>query len=56
MPLPDTSLSLLSRLCDEGDHTGWQVSWKRFHELYYGPLMAMAEGISGSWKMSESGI
>ena len=45
MPLPDTSLSLLSRLRDEGDHTGWQVSWKRFHELYHGPLMAMAAGI-----------
>jgi len=45
MPLPDTSLSLLSQLRDEGDHTGWQVSWKRFLELYHGPLMAMAAGI-----------
>lgn len=45
MPLPDTSLSLLSRLRDEGDDAGWQVSWKRFHELYHGPLMAMAAGI-----------
>jgi len=45
MPLPDTSLSLLSRLRDDGDHTGWQVSWKRFHGLYHGPLMAMAAGI-----------
>lgn len=45
MPLPDTSLSLLSRLRDEGDHAGWQVSWKRFLELYHGPLMAMAAGI-----------
>jgi len=45
MPLPDTSLSLLSRLRDEDDHTGWQVSWKRFLELYNGPLTAMAAGI-----------
>ncbi len=45
MPLPDTSLSLLSRLRDEGDHAGWQVSWKRFLELYQGPLMAMGTGI-----------
>ncbi len=45
MPLPDTSLSLLSRLRDDGDHAGWQVSWKRFLELYHGPLMAMASGI-----------
>jgi RNA polymerase sigma factor (sigma-70 family) len=45
MPLPETSLSLLSRLRDEGDHVGWQVSWKRFLELYHGPLMAMAAGI-----------
>ena len=45
MPLPDTSLSLLSRLRDEGDHAGWQVSWKRFLELYQCPLIAMAAGI-----------
>jgi RNA polymerase sigma factor (sigma-70 family) len=45
MPLPATSLSLLSRLRDEDDHAGWQVSWKRFFELYNGPLMAMASGI-----------
>jgi RNA polymerase sigma factor (sigma-70 family) len=45
MSLPITSLSLLSRLRDEGDHAGWQVSWKRFLELYHGPLMAMAAGI-----------
>ena len=45
MMLPDTSLSLLSRLRDEGDHTGWQVSWKRFLELYHEPLLAMAAGI-----------
>jgi len=45
MSLPDTSLSLLSRLRDEGDSAGWQVSWKRFLELYQGPLMAMAASI-----------
>lgn len=45
MPLPITSLSLLSRLRDEGDDAGWQVSWKRFLELYHSPLMAMATGI-----------
>ena len=45
MPLPVTSLSLLSRLRDDGDHAGWQMSWKRFLELYHGPLMAMAAGI-----------
>ena len=42
MQLPTTSLSLLSRLRDEGDHAGWQVSWKRFLELYHQPLLAMA--------------
>ena len=45
MPLPTTSLSLLSRLRDEGDHAGWQFSWKRFLELYHEPLTAMAAGI-----------
>jgi RNA polymerase sigma-70 factor (ECF subfamily) len=45
MILPATSLSLLSRLRDEGDHAGWQVSWKRFLELYHEPLLAMAAGI-----------
>ena len=43
--LPETSLTLLSRLRDEGDRAGWQVSWKRFLSLYHGPLMAMAAGI-----------
>ena len=40
--LPDTSLSLISRLRDEGDSLTWQVSWKRFLELYHQPLMSMA--------------
>lgn len=45
MSLPTTSLSLLSRLRDDGDHAGWQVSWKRFVGLYHEPLLAMAAGI-----------
>jgi len=44
-PLPDTSLTLLSRLRDEGDHVGWQVSWKRFLELYHLPLQTMAASL-----------
>jgi RNA polymerase sigma-70 factor (ECF subfamily) len=43
--LPATPISLLSRLRDEDKRAVWQVSWKRFLELYYGPLMAMASGI-----------
>jgi len=53
MPLPDTSLSLLSRLRDEDDHTGWQVSWKRFYDLYNGPLMAIAAGIYRQHELGE---
>ena len=44
-PLPTTSLSLLSRLRHEGDRVTWQVSWKRFLELYHTPLTAVASGI-----------
>ena len=43
--LPATPISLLSRLRDEDKQAVWQVSWKRFLELYYGPLIAMASGI-----------
>ncbi len=35
-------MSLLSRLRDEGNEPQWQVSWRRFFELYQPPLMAMA--------------
>ena len=42
MHLQTTSLSLLSRLRDEGDHAGWHVSEKRFLELYLQPHLAMA--------------
>jgi RNA polymerase sigma factor (sigma-70 family) len=43
--IPETPISLLLRLRDEDKQAVWQVSWKRFLELYYGPLMAMASGI-----------
>ena len=43
--LPETPLSLLVRLRDEDDQSVWQVSWKRFLELYNAPLLAMASGI-----------
>jgi len=43
--LPTTSLSLLSRLRDDGNELVWQVSWKRFIELYHTPLIAIAAGI-----------
>ena len=42
--LPKTPLSLLVRLRDEDDQSVWQVSWKRFLELYNEPLLAMASG------------
>lgn len=44
-PLPVTSLSLLSRLRDEGNELAWQVSWKRFVELYHTPLIAIAAAV-----------
>ena len=43
--LPETPVSLLLRLREEDIQSVWQVSWKRFLELYHGPLMAMASGI-----------
>jgi len=44
-PLPETPVSLLLRLREEDQQAVWQVSWKRFLELYHGPLLAMASGI-----------
>lgn len=44
-PLPETPVSLLLRLREEDQQAVWQVSWKRFLELYHGPLLAMAAGI-----------
>ncbi len=48
-PLPTTSLSLLSRLRDDKDQIGWQVSWKRFVEIYHSPLLAIAASIYRTW-------
>lgn len=39
---PATSVNLLSKLKDPGDGTRWQVSWKRFLELYHLPLEVIA--------------
>jgi RNA polymerase sigma factor (sigma-70 family) len=44
-PLPETPASLLLRLREEDNLAVWQVSWKRFLELYHRPLLAMASGI-----------
>lgn len=43
--LPETPASLLLRLREDDLRAVWQVSWKRFLELYQAPLMAMASGI-----------
>ena len=43
--LPVTSLSLLSRLRDEGNQAAWEVSWRQFIELYHLPLIATAAAI-----------
>jgi DNA-directed RNA polymerase specialized sigma24 family protein len=40
-PFPPTSLNLLSKLKAHDDGTHWQVSWKRFLELYHEPLTAI---------------
>ena len=42
---PNTSLTLLSRLRNEEDTAGWQVSWKRFLELYHQPIAAIAASL-----------
>ncbi len=43
--LPATPVSLLFRLRNEQDQLAWQISWRRFLELYNAPLLAMASGI-----------
>ena len=43
--LPSTSFTLLSGLRDSGDHSAWQISWKRFHQIYHGPLLTIAAGL-----------
>ena len=39
---PSTSLNLLSKLREAGQDASWQVSWKRFLELYHEPIEAIA--------------
>jgi len=41
-PFPPTSLNLLSKLKEAGDDLPWQVSWKRFLELYHAPIEMIA--------------
>jgi len=38
MSFPATSVNLLSKLQAPGEGPQWQVSWKRFLELYHAPL------------------
>jgi RNA polymerase sigma factor (sigma-70 family) len=39
-PFPATSLNLLTKLKKSADDDSWNVSWKRFLELYHEPLTA----------------
>jgi len=39
---PTTPFTLLTRLREPGDGHYWQVSWKRFLELYHEPLAVTA--------------
>lgn len=39
---PSTSLNFLSRLREAGQGASWQVSWKRFLELYHEPIEVIA--------------
>jgi RNA polymerase sigma factor (sigma-70 family) len=39
---PPTSLNLLSKLKESGEDSPWQVSWKRFLELYHEPIGVIA--------------
>ena len=39
-PYPNTSLNLLTKLKKSDDGDNWNVSWKRFLELYHEPLTA----------------
>jgi RNA polymerase sigma factor (sigma-70 family) len=41
-PFPPTSLNLLSKLKEAGEDASWQVSWKRFLELYHTPIAVIA--------------
>jgi RNA polymerase sigma factor (sigma-70 family) len=39
---PSTSINLLSKLKEGGEESHWQVSWKRFLELYHEPIEVIA--------------
>ncbi len=39
---PPTSLNLLSKLRNIGEEPHWQISWKRFLELYHEPIEMIA--------------
>jgi len=39
---PPTSINLLSKLKEGGEEEHWQVSWKRFLELYHEPIEVIA--------------
>jgi DNA-directed RNA polymerase specialized sigma24 family protein len=39
---PPTSINLLSKLKEGGEEAHWQVSWKRFLELYHEPIEVIA--------------
>lgn len=39
---PPTSVNLISKLKEGGDDVRWQVSWKRFLELYHEPIEMIA--------------
>ena len=42
MIFPTTPVNLLTKLKESEDNPHWQVSWKRFLELYHGPIEAIA--------------
>jgi RNA polymerase sigma factor (sigma-70 family) len=42
MQFPPTSLNLITKLKAVGDDSQWQVSWKRFLELYHTPIEVIA--------------
>lgn len=42
MQFPNTSLNLLSKLKHHDHHPAWEVSWKRFLELYHTPIEVIA--------------
>jgi RNA polymerase sigma-70 factor (ECF subfamily) len=43
-PFPPTPLNLITQLKEPGAGEGWQVSWKRFLELYHAPIKAVVHG------------